>query len=413
VVRAARAILAVLTLGACVMAACIVGDRPAADNLVCTQGECACAPSFGDCDARPENGCEARLDVDANHCGACGHTCLNGRCTEGSCGCGDGYADCNAVPADGCESFLAVDAANCGECGHDCLGGSCGDGHCQPFLLAELGNYIYAFAIDDENAYYCDGDSGILYRVPRQGGESVPLAVDQNCYEIAADGGMLFWTVREHGEELVRVVPVTGGTFTTIAIAEVVRGFVAAAGRVYFAAELAGAGYEVWAAESDGTRTSLAQSPDFVAYVAVQEGDVFFSAEGIDGTVLSRVPISGGTPTTLATIERTLAGMAVAGDGLYWLEAADEGEQPKIFRVPVSGGTPEELYSRNRQVDTILADATGLYWTEDQGDRIIRAPLAGGDFEVITQYQDITLPKLGSDALFWIDFPSHLFGLAK
>jgi hypothetical protein len=409
------ATLAFALASACIVGACIVGDRPAVDNLVCDAGECTCAPRFGDCDGQPDNGCESRLDADAAHCGACGNTCLNGACEVGVCACSEGHEDCNASPVDGCEAFLEVDADHCGACGHGCLGGTCGGSRCEPFLVGELGNYIYAFAVDDENAYFCDGDSGLLYRVPKEGGESTVLTVDQNCYELAAAGGLLYWTVREHNEELVRAIPIDGsGELKTLAVVSAVRSFVASGANVFFASEdLGTTSYEVWSASGSGQKRSLAQYNEPIRFVAVQDSDVFYGLEGALGTTIYRVAATGGASSQIATIERTLAGLAVAGDSVYWLEAAAEGEQPSIFRAPIGGGTPEELFRRNRQVDTLLADATGLYWTEDQGDRVLHAPLDGGDFEILTQYQDITLPKLSADALYWIDFPAHLFGLAK
>lgn len=56
-------------------------------TALCSDGACAfaCVKGFADCDHRAENGCEAELDVDPNHCGACGIACDGGTCDDGRC----------------------------------------------------------------------------------------------------------------------------------------------------------------------------------------------------------------------------------------------------------------------------------------------------------------------------------------
>lgn len=130
-------------------------------EAMCVAGHCrisACQPGRGDCDGAPANGCEAALDSDAEHCGACGSSCaLAGTettCSAGKCqvtGCVSGHTDCNASDADGCEVELATNPKHCGACGAacqlpdavaGCAGGAClvaacvtGRGDCDGKLL--------------------------------------------------------------------------------------------------------------------------------------------------------------------------------------------------------------------------------------------------------------------------------------
>jgi 6-phosphogluconolactonase (cycloisomerase 2 family) len=115
----------------------------------CATGACTvayCAPGWADCDAKFENGCEVNLAVDANNCGKCGAACAAGANAAGSAcvnsvcqlvGCAAGYGDCDGKPENGCEANLTNDISNCGGCGSGCPvpanGGSvaCSGGGCQ------------------------------------------------------------------------------------------------------------------------------------------------------------------------------------------------------------------------------------------------------------------------------------------
>src|SRR5205823_407119 len=77
--------------------------------------------------------------TDADNCGGCGMACPGAanatrRCSAGACGfvCNPGYADCDGVPANGCEANLQSDPAHCGACATACAGVMCASGMCLP-----------------------------------------------------------------------------------------------------------------------------------------------------------------------------------------------------------------------------------------------------------------------------------------
>lgn len=410
-------ILSAVALGA-LLGACVVGERPSVDRIACADGECVCMAGFGNCDGDPNNGCESVLDVDPKNCGACGTVCVNGTCEAGACACSDGFFDCNGDPTDGCEALIRADPDNCGECGRSCLGGDCSSSRCAPFLLAELGTYIYSLAANDTAVFFCDADSGVLYRVAKDEGTAEPLVLDQNCYEMAASNERLYWSVRENGEELIRAVPAEGGAATTIAVADSITSFAPQGMTILWSESNATAtGYDLFKADALGSKTSLAQSTDTIRDIVAVGNRVFWvdGSTSADTNTIRTAPIAGGAAANLYTTEMmfTVEDIAVVGDYIYWQEHGEEEFQPKIYRARSTGGPPEELYVRNREVENLLGDATGLYWTEDQGDRWLSAPLEGGEVEVLAEFLDITLPVLGVDSLLWIDFPSHLFALRK
>jgi Stigma-specific protein, Stig1 len=92
----------------------------------------------GDCNGSTVDGCEADLNSNLTHCGACGNACparanATTTCTAGSCGftCNAGFGDCDGNAANGCEQSL-TSPSHCGMCGRACSGGTpmCSGGTC-------------------------------------------------------------------------------------------------------------------------------------------------------------------------------------------------------------------------------------------------------------------------------------------
>ncbi len=98
-------------------------------QTACIDGVCqaACFPSYGDCDARKENGCETslrrldrKLDPISKNCGTCGFDCIGEPCIGGRCGCPPAFPDfCPGESGQACVD-LNTDVANCGVCRQIC-----------------------------------------------------------------------------------------------------------------------------------------------------------------------------------------------------------------------------------------------------------------------------------------------------
>ncbi len=101
----------------------------------CDNGQCVvatCDKGFDNCNtgdtgAGYSDGCEANLNENPDHCGACDNQCQtkngSGTCDKGSCAivsCNSGYKDCDMKASNGCEVNTTTDPGNCGGCGNAC-----------------------------------------------------------------------------------------------------------------------------------------------------------------------------------------------------------------------------------------------------------------------------------------------------
>ncbi len=183
----------------------------------CEEFRCTinCPDDWADCNGRADDGCEANIGSDTEHCGACNVSCApqnveEALCEKGQCSyagqCDDGFDDCNGVTEDGCEVDLMQDTNNCGACTEQCStnhgtssceGGSCsiecesGYEDCDndpasngcEFELATLGSVESCLSCGDtcEGQHpFCDLDEGCKDRLT--------LAIEGEWTGGAADG---------------------------------------------------------------------------------------------------------------------------------------------------------------------------------------------------------------------------------
>ena len=128
-----------------------------------------------DCNHDANDGCEVDLQTDVGNCGECGRACAGVGakrvgCVEGKCqvACDKGHGDCDGKPETGCETALLTDAKNCGRCGFACGGTACDDGLCAPKLVATV-KAAQHLAVVDGRVYFYDADAKQILRVSSGG----------------------------------------------------------------------------------------------------------------------------------------------------------------------------------------------------------------------------------------------------
>jgi hypothetical protein len=111
-------------------------------------------------------------------------------------------------------------------------------------------------------------------------------------------------------------------------------------------------------------------------------------------TAIAQVALSGGAPTTLASGQYGVHGIAVSGGNVYWVDTYTPVTEPDastlsdglVSGVPSGGGSPMTLASHQALPSTLAADSTNLYWSNGAGcsssascpGAIMTVPLSGG-----------------------------------
>ncbi|MGC9983125.1 MAG: SUMF1/EgtB/PvdO family nonheme iron enzyme [Polyangia bacterium] len=363
------------------------------------------------------------LNTDVNNCGACGRSCQNTNaqglsCNAGLCdttNCTVGWGNCTQPAApmtdDGCETYLNTNATNCGRCGNACgsgqrcSGGTClCDGTSCPNGCCD-GQTCEAYS--SQTSLTC-GTAGATCGACT-GGQTCQSGVcvcplgwslcGSTCVDEQTDnsncGGC--GTVCSAISPSTAAPCTAGQCLVTLASGQAGPAFVAVdTTSVYWTSYSSSIDGTVMKVPiGGGTPTTLA-SDQYEPYgIATGAASVVWTNSG-GGTVMM-VSTSGGTPTTLAQGQNGPAFVAVDTTSVYWTN-----EGGTVMKVPIGGGTPTILASGQNGPWGIVVDATSVYWTNSGGGTVMKVPIGGGTPTTLASGQDNPLfVAVDTTSVYW------------
>ncbi len=228
---------------------------------------------------------------------------------------------------------------------------------------------------DAYNIYWASPGDGTIKRVPQAGGLVVTLATGQaEPFGLAVDSaaGVVYWT--NTGDGTIRSVPASGGNVSLVAQGQMdPLNLALDANNLY------------WTDPGKGTvmkcpkqvrcnpiTLASGTSPTDPALpwgIAVDTNNVYWTDSYL--RTVNQLPIGGGVPLVLANSSTggfaNTAGIAVDSTNVYWV---DSGARSSLNRVPIGGGTVTTLVtgsSWSQPFVTFLAiglSDANIYWTE-------------------------------------------------
>jgi hypothetical protein len=302
--------------------------------------------------------------------------------------CVDGACAPDASPA--CDANLQIDAEHCGACGHSCLGRMCIAGLCEPEILA-TDAYAAGIALDGDSIFVGggvgDAGGGGVVRVPKIGpGTQRVATASAAVFRVVSSGAELYWTqggIVDAGSQergIGRVSKAATGSFVAPFVADQDRPYALAHDDTHvFWTNFLGSG-DVWRAAKQGAPSQARIAlPASVAGVAVDATHVYFTTCLSTGAVM-RANKDGSNVVVVAPNQPFPLAIFVDDTNVYWTNYTASGS---VMRVAKSGGTPAPLATGQNLPNVVAADETNVYWSNGGPPGMLvgsvnRAPRDGG-----------------------------------
>lgn len=148
----------------------------------------------------------------------------------------------------------------------------------------------------------------------------------------------------------------------------------------------------------------LASNQQTPSYIAVDSENLYWTALDLGRTCVVKMPLTGGTPVTLAVGPGSPFGLAVDSANAYWTQTVSGGTS-SVVSVPLDGGPSVPLAVGRVPLVGPAVDSTSVYWSENVVDAglIMRAPLDGGAPSVFASGQNApNAIAVDSESVYWI-----------
>jgi hypothetical protein len=252
---------------------------------------------------------------------------------------------------------------------------------------------------------------GDAFSVPIDGGAMVTLADSQGGTGVAVDANWVYWT--SGIEPGVFKVPLAGGARTTLFNSGQPFLLASDATRLYWT-DLEGpdAGTIQSISKTGTAPITIATGQNNPWGIAVDATSAYWTNNGTDvamwkdGAVMKAPIAGGGTPTVLASGSEVRApqGIAVDATHVYWTNS-----DGRIMKVPIDGGTPTTLASGlSGPPFTLAIDDVNVYFTKEYGTPtgpgyVMRVPKTGGCFMALAPGGNLQGIAVDAKNVYWAD----------
>lgn len=297
--------------------------------------------------------------------------------------CPDGFGTCSSEgPV--CATNLQTSADHCGACGRSCLGGPCSSGRCPLQTLTTAGVRPYGIAIDDEHVYFADRDEGTLRRMPKAGGTPVAIATGQSGISfVAADPGTtgFVYFTRDTADGTVAKVNKAGSTVTTLAQAPNAWELAIDQTHVYYTTrgnplpnDMLSDGTLQRVNKTGGAAQRLAATSGTPGSIALDDDSIYFTDK--DAKTVNRLSKTAPQmPVVLAPYQPGPDGIALDGDNIFW--GCFEGDT--VMRLAKEETQPVVLATFQGNPNGITAGGNFAYYSTYRGGTVSRVSADGGE----------------------------------
>lgn len=411
--------------GACLLNPCNSVSCNEPDQ--CHSGPGTCAPATGKCSYPEKADNSPCSNVDNNACTA--DVCKSGVCTSGAVKTCPAPALCKTQGACSastgtCSTPAAADHTSCGT-NLECIGGNCSCtrtscpngccnaagacGSCAPSNVLTRSNPVQDLSLASSLLYFLESSS-LVYSVSTAGGTPTFLSYPppaETLTAIVADGSYVY--AAKFGNTTPAVLgrmPAIGGPFTSLAGSATYEGTrLQANSTSVFAGSTLSSNYITVSPKTGGPPNAIF----LVSSVAVDQqhfavNDAYLYFISSNSSAISRIPVTGGAATAVATASpgETIADLALAGTQLIVATST------RVAKVATTGGTLATLVTGAAYL--VRTDASNAYYFSSKGANcasgtdIFSMPIAGGNLRrLATEPTPGCLFTLAQDAsaLYW------------
>jgi hypothetical protein len=316
-------------------------------------------------------------------------------------------------------AVLDEDADHCGACGHSCLGGSCNTGTCEPIELAADKGRLFMVHVDQAHIYY-GGDGVDVGRIDKDGNNDtilVPAGGDiqmrEWCYDSAFTGDAIVW-----GNDWVQpgvrgcLVPDCAGGVQTFK-----------PGLNLYGMSFDTMNDKLYWNQGENIVESMWPGGMITPFVATNspfaidtDGDYVYwvSRTAVDDYHIRKRPVGGAEVVELSINRPDAGALAVAPDKIIWAEADTIVEAALPNGI---GGAVPAVFASVGGVRKLAIDSTHVYWTSTQDGvgTVGRCPISGCDgppeiLAQVTQPWGITFDPI---AIYFVTEAGSIYKVAK